>query len=218
VGEYEEVEKGEIVIPVAVDLDGVLVAYNQPFADVLGKFGEQIDLRQQEPETWHWPQALGATKMQIDLAHDYVRAYPDWWGRLPPHVDLDHRAKMALFDLMREADVTFVTSRPSYTLTASELWLKNHAFPEPIRVVIAPQKHLTLAGMAPAVVIDDRVETFRDLHFEEVRLMQEASMKILVDRPYNRHLEVPGMFHAINTFDALKMAREVVMNRGLVRC
>ena len=57
---------------IAVDVDGVLAAFNPAFHSLLVAQGADMLPLDGEPHVWNWPEAYGASAKEINAAWRYV--------------------------------------------------------------------------------------------------------------------------------------------------
>lgn len=198
--------------PVAIDIDGVLAEWNQPFHKLLTQVGAKMHPLDGEPLTWEWMTGLGATEADIKAA---CAAYTNlFWRFLPRHADLDRRAMEDLYEINNNHATTFVTARPPKFRDASHEWLQSNAIgtgfnvPETVHVIHTPhRKVMALVALEPRVIIEDNGVTLADYAVAERDHHLPPCLKILVSRPYNvRWQGQHGLVTAINTGDALRTA------------
>lgn len=190
---------------VVIDCDGVIVDFNSAFLGLLVSQGAEMrPFEQADPDRWDWPFHYGASRKQIDAA--WAKATPQWWQQLDRHRDFIRPTREMLVDVCDDHDVYFVTSRPAGTHRATVEWLtvKAASVINPQVIVTPTRKAMTLVGLEPDVIIEDRPQTLLEYASFEKDLKLPPCRKILVQRNYNKpwwtntELEVaPTTMHAL---------------------
>lgn len=198
---------------IVIDIDGVLAEFSHRLHRHLRIHGAEMRPFETPagPTLWEWEQAYGATPEQQALAWADIYANPEWWSGLPKHADLDPAAIWLLQQLHEQAEVYAVTARPHGSRKVTEQWLKGLGLDIP--VVIAPKgKYRALQAMHPLVVIEDKPETLVELATaQRLRAEHDRALLLLVDRPYNQHLDNPCMVRVDSTRAALNRCMQEVL-------
>lgn len=188
---------------IILDIDGVLAAFNRPFAELL--IAQGANLRpfeyEEDPTCWDWPQAYGATPQQEANAWLYIHQHPQWWRSLPRHAQFTGRAMTEkLGHLCDDHEVTFITKRPNGR-AETMAWLAARGVRDP-QVILVPGSKADLIDLLEVdVVIEDNIRTLQALWMADA-----APRLILVDRPYNMDANRSGLDIAFTTGEALEMA------------
>ncbi len=182
-----------------IDIDGVLAAFNRPFAELLIQHGAALRAFEydHDPVCWGWPEAYGAGPEHIEAAWEYIRTHPRWWAMLPRHHQFTAKAREQLSDLCDSHEVTFVTARINGRNETAR-WLANIGnVLEPHVVLCRGNKAALVRELRPDAIIEDNLETLMALRAD--------CECILVDRPYNMSHR-SGLRVAFTTGEALEMA------------
>ncbi len=119
-------------------------------------------------------------------------------------------AVRALQKVYDKHEVTFVTSRPHGARGPTIEWLKKLLWTDyaPQVLVTPKQKEKALVAMQPEVIIEDKVETLESYEISVKELQLPACQLILVDRPYNRHLNPVGVARVRTSEEALRLVAD----------
>lgn len=164
----------------AIDLDGVLVNFNDTYTRLLMKIepGIKVDLFAADfPPCWEYDTHYGFSKETIRKAWTEIRNSGIFWRFLFPYANAPSDLRLLR---QMDADIYFVTTRPGPTAKReTEQWLESQGFFGPT-VVIAGNKLAFCEAVGATHLIDDKPENLGD---PAVALPWKRA---LFKRPYNK--------------------------------
>lgn len=173
---------------IGVDVDGVLADFNSAYIDLCIRLSGR-DLFPPRPfdiPCWNYPEHYGYTTDEVKAVWAHIKADAHFWAKLPQYsttaADLDY-----LYLRERDGDdIYFVTARPGIeTKYQTEGWIECRSWFTKPTVLISSAKGLIAKALELDVYIDDRAENWQD-----VRQTRPETKTLLMDRPWNRQLEV----------------------------
>jgi hypothetical protein len=173
---------------IGFDVDGVLADFCSAYERLIVKetgVNNFPPYAGEDRPSWNWPQVNhGYTDQQIAGVWAAIKTSPNFWAALEETTDF-FRFYNWFYATRTQHDFYFVTSRPGVTAKAqTESWFIHHLLYRPT-VLISSQKGAICNALNLDYYVDDNAE-----NIESVVNLSPGTGAFLIDRTYNRHLNV----------------------------
>lgn len=140
---------------VGFDIDGVIVDFSSGLYDVLEKEGHVLPEKRILENTFFWEHSLPDAQDKIKQIFSKDRS--DFWEGLHPVNNGKDFDLLEKFINERKDYVYFVTSRPSFLLHATKLWLGKNLHVDNVNIVMGANSKADICkGLNLSAYIDDR--------------------------------------------------------------
>jgi uncharacterized HAD superfamily protein len=194
-------------VKIGIDLDGVLVNFNNDYARLITELNPDISFPVNDPNwppCWHYERAAGLTKAQESEVWRIITAPTSlFWQHLPEYPETREACLLLQEMRLQGHELYFITSRPGRTAKVqTERWLMSKGLISPTVLVVSQMslKAPLEEGLELDAFIDDKPENCDDA----VKARPEAAV-FMPDRPYNRESNNPGVVRVKNIVEALRL-------------
>jgi uncharacterized HAD superfamily protein len=215
-------------VRIGVDIDGCLANFTDAYTELLTKeTGIQFPKASSEwPTEWHFDRSALNEHFVPEMAKAVEKRA---WGRI---VTSDFWAQLhalpgaiEVLEALRDSgdEVYFITSRPGkHAKALTEYWLRMHGMNNPTVLVVnsEPAKGHIAKGLQLEAFIDDKPENCIEVRNATMKMvtvethdafvddMEYPCQVFMVDAPYNRHVELPGITRVADVAAALARIEE----------